>query len=122
MFTFNTKRMNAMDKNSQPPVRETAKEARQGLLGKPILMVLIGGLFLAAVAWGVAEIYGESTDNNASQTNQENNPGSQNAQPDDVSRPSPDLPNANPPVDKDPTPQTGTGGDSQTKNPATTQP
>ena len=64
-----------MDKNSQPPVRETAKEARQGLLGKPILMVLIGGLFLAAVAWGVAEIYGESTDNNASQTNQENNAG-----------------------------------------------
>ncbi len=111
-----------MDKNSQPPVRETAREARQGLLGKPILMVLIGGLFLAAIAWGVAEIYGESTDNNASQTNQENTPAGQNAQPGDVTSPSPDLPNANAPVDKDPTPQTGTGGDSQTKNPPNAQP
>jgi hypothetical protein len=120
MFAFNTKRMNAMDKNSQLPVRETAKEARQGLLGKPVLMVLIGGLLLAAIAWGVAEIYGESTDDSATQTSHENNPGSQNAQPNDVTSPSPDLPKANTPVDKDPTPQTGTGGDSQTKNPAGT--
>ena len=34
------------------------KKARQGGLGLPVLLVLIGGLILAAVAWWGAEIYG----------------------------------------------------------------
>lgn len=46
----------------EKPVTETATEARQGRKGKPVLIVLIGGLFLAAVAWAGAELWGESTD------------------------------------------------------------
>jgi hypothetical protein len=38
-----------------PPVK-----ARQGMLGTPVLMVLIAALVLAAVAWWGAEIFGES--------------------------------------------------------------
>ena len=36
----------------------TTNRARQGPLGRQVLMVLIGGLVLAMAAWGVAEIYG----------------------------------------------------------------
>jgi hypothetical protein len=105
-----------MDKqNSQRQVRETAKEARQGPLGRPILRVLIGGLLLAVAAWGAAEMFGESTDDRATITNQETNTNGQNTLP--RSR---DQPTTVAPVDKSPAPQTGTGGDSQTKNPAET--
>jgi len=34
------------------------EKAKQGRAGHHLLMILIGGLLLAAVAWGVAEIYG----------------------------------------------------------------
>lgn len=34
------------------------KKARQGRLGLPVLIVLVAGLILAAVAWWGAEIYG----------------------------------------------------------------
>lgn len=40
---------------------ETDK-ARQGRRGGPVLLVLVAALLLAAVAWGVAEFYGEATD------------------------------------------------------------
>ncbi len=110
-----------MDKqHSETPVRETATEARQALPGRPILVVLIGGLLLAAIAWGAAEMYGESTDDSATITNQDDTTGTQNMRPDDATPPSGNPPADNAPVDKDPTPQTGTGGDSQTKNPAGT--
>jgi hypothetical protein len=39
----------------------TGTEARQGSSGRPVLMVLIAGLVLAAIAWGGAEWWGEST-------------------------------------------------------------
>lgn len=39
--------------------------ARQGHWGRHVLMVLIGGLALAMVAWAVAEMYGENIDQNA---------------------------------------------------------
>lgn len=45
-------------------VNVTPVEARQGYLGRPVLMVLGAGLILAAIAWAVAEGYGEA-DNNA---------------------------------------------------------
>lgn len=35
-------------------------KAKQGRQGRPVLMVLIVGLLLALVAWGVIEIYGTS--------------------------------------------------------------
>ncbi|HEV7337094.1 MULTISPECIES: hypothetical protein [Bosea] len=38
------------------PAVETAVEARQGFLDRPVLMVLIGGLVLAVIAWIGVEI------------------------------------------------------------------
>ncbi|MBE1205940.1 hypothetical protein [Aminobacter carboxidus] len=43
-------------------------KARQGNRGLQMLLVLIGALLLAAVAWGAAEFYGEMIDQNTSQT------------------------------------------------------
>lgn len=34
------------------------RKARQGRTGSPVLMVLLGGLALALLAWGAVEIYG----------------------------------------------------------------
>lgn len=45
-------------------------KARQGFLGKPVLMVLIGGLLLAVIAWTAAEKWGESIDPQADTTTQ----------------------------------------------------
>ncbi len=40
------------DKHSTiEPAVETPVEGRQGFLGRPVLAVLIGGLFLVGVAW-----------------------------------------------------------------------
>ncbi len=47
---------------ASPTVTETATEARQGRYGKPVLMVLVGGMVLALLAWGGVEIWGESID------------------------------------------------------------
>lgn len=47
---------------TEAPVNETATEARQGQLGKPVFIVLISGLILALIAWGGVEIWGESID------------------------------------------------------------
>lgn len=43
--------MRADDHSSADPAIETPVEARQGFLGKPVLMVLCGGLLLTVVAW-----------------------------------------------------------------------
>ncbi len=104
--------------NSQTPVRETAAETRQGPLGRPMLKVLIGGLILAAIAWGAAEMFGESTDNNATISGQESPAAGQN-KPSDQATPSGDQPTTNAPATS-PTPQSGTGGDSQAKPPSST--
>jgi hypothetical protein len=45
------KPMVADDHTTSHPAVETPVEARQGFLGRPVLMVLIGGLALAGVAW-----------------------------------------------------------------------
>ena len=52
----------------EKPVVESANDARQGPPGFPVLKVLIAALVLAAIAWGVAGMYGESTDAPSSQT------------------------------------------------------
>lgn len=44
-----------------PKTVQTDK-ARQGRRGSPVLLVLVAALVLAAVAWGIAEIFGEATD------------------------------------------------------------
>lgn len=43
-------------------VTESATDARQGRYGKPVLAVLVSALVLAMMAWGAAEIWGESID------------------------------------------------------------
>lgn len=48
--------MRADDHSSADPAVETPVEARQGFLGAPVLMVLIGGLALAVVAWIAVEL------------------------------------------------------------------
>lgn len=100
-------------------------KVRQGPLGRPVLVVLIAALLLAIVAWGVAEIYGvaikaPSTDqqggqppavsgsNPASSDSAQSQSDSVNSQPIDK----------NPKVDKNPTPQSSTGGDQQGVQPS----
>jgi len=41
---------------SADPAVETPVEARQGFLGRPVLVVLVAGLFLAVVGWVFAEM------------------------------------------------------------------
>lgn len=43
--------LRADDHSDADPAVETAIEARQGFLGRPVLMVLISGLVLAMAAW-----------------------------------------------------------------------
>lgn len=43
--------MRADDHSTADPAMETPVEARQGFLGRPVLVVLIGGLALAILAW-----------------------------------------------------------------------
>ena len=105
--------------DSQTPVRETATETRQGPLGKPVLMVLLGGLVLAVIAWGAAELFGESTDNNATISGQETPAAGQNKPSDQATPPSGDQPTTNAPAENA-RPQTGTGGDTQAKPPSNT--
>ena len=47
--------LRADDHSNLDPARETPTEARQGFLGRPVLMVLVGGLVLAMIAWFVVE-------------------------------------------------------------------
>lgn len=49
------KPLRADDHSTLAPAQETPTEARQGFLGRPVLMVLIGGLVLAVIAWFVVE-------------------------------------------------------------------
>lgn len=42
--------------STEDPAVESPIEARQGFLDRPVLMVLIGGLALAVVAWIVVEL------------------------------------------------------------------
>lgn len=43
----------------------SGKDARQGRQGSRVLLVLVGALILVALAWGIAEFYGESIDHTA---------------------------------------------------------
>lgn len=47
--------MRADDHTNANPAVETPVEGRQGFLGAPVLMVLVGGLVLAIIAWFVVE-------------------------------------------------------------------
>jgi len=49
--------MRADDHSNANPAVETPVEARQGFLGKPVLMVLVGGLVLVIIAWIALQIF-----------------------------------------------------------------
>jgi len=106
-------------------VEASAVEARQGLLGRPVLYVLVGGLFLAMIAWGAAELFGESVDNDPAtevtqpaadsrtQATPENQPVVDNTPPAGENQ-------QTAPTDQDPTPETGTGTSGQGAAPSET--
>lgn len=48
------------ERRMDPRVRVSATEARQGFLGRPVLMVLVISLALVMLAWAAAEFWGTS--------------------------------------------------------------
>lgn len=52
-------------RDSDDRVVLTPTEARQGVLGRPVLYVLVIGLMLAMLAWAAAEFWGMSIDTRA---------------------------------------------------------
>lgn len=98
------------DADSQRKVEMTGTEARQGLLGKPVLMVLICGLILAFIAWFGSGMFGEAVDNDAAtQREQVAPPANDQATP--AGQPTEDSTTTQPaPVDQNPNPQNGSGG------------
>jgi hypothetical protein len=92
-------------------VKISGVEARQGPLGRPVLMVLVASLVLALIAWAGAEIFGESTDNDAATQIEETTPAAKDTDQGIVDNAPATGEQMQPaPVDKDPTPQTGSGG------------
>ncbi len=128
MATYTDERGNRVaSEDTNKIVVETPVEARQGLLGRPVLMVLIGGLVLAMIAWGISEMYGEAVDNDAATDVNQTSTSTPNA----VVTPTDQkvIDNAPPagekmqtaPTDRDPTAESGTGGDTQSVAPAGTE-
>ncbi|WP_409995310.1 hypothetical protein [Rhizobium leguminosarum] len=105
-------------------VTENARDARQGRYGKPVLAVLVGGLVLAMVAWGAAEIWGESIDTDTKST-ASTAPDQINAQPHGAGAfdNNPAGGGSRPPeaTDRDPTPQGNGGGPTMVTTPSGTE-
>lgn len=97
-----------------------AVEARAGLLGKPVLRVLAVSLVLAFAVWGVVELWGERTepvdDTQTSSTVEESQTPAGEEASGDPTR------SETVPADRDPTPQTSTGGETQQTRPDGTDP
>ncbi|HVK90882.1 MAG TPA: hypothetical protein VM468_05670 [Mycoplana sp.] len=109
----------------EPPVELSATQARQGSFGRPVALVLAGGLILALIAWGAVEYWGETQDNAAEATNSE--PAVHQSQPQPQSgntadtAPSTEQKAGTAPTDRDPTYESGTGGQSPVVTPDGTQ-
>ena len=92
-----------------------ARESRQGGLGRPVLRVLGISLALVVLVWGAVEIWGEATDPSdpvdTSQTSSTND--TPTGMIDDTAPGGGETV----PTDRDPTPQSGTGGVSQSVTP-----
>lgn len=105
---------------TQKVVKVTGVEARQGFLGRPVLLVLVAGLALATIAWVIAEGYGEGIDNDAGTESTQ----STVAEPYATSSDQPVTDNAAQPAeqtDQDPTAQSSTGGNDQSVSPTGTE-
>jgi hypothetical protein len=128
MSTYKDERGNTVaSEETQKVVVTTPVNARQGLLGRPVLMVLIGGLFLAAIAWAIAGMYGEAMENDsATETKQTTSTDTKAVVTPSDQKVIDNTPPAGEtmqtaPTDRDPTAETGTGGDSQSVTPAGTE-
>ena len=91
-------------------------EARQGRTGTHVLYILIGGLLLAGVAWGIAELYGEHAKSPSTQRPAQSSTAPASDTSSDPATSKTDTVNGQPAdqstqVDKNPTPQPTTGGD-----------
>jgi hypothetical protein len=105
------------------PKKIPEEKARQGGWGRHGFTILIAALLLTAIAWGIAEIYGEqaktpATEQSEAPASSSPNPASRDpmqSKTDTINREPVDQ---NPKVAKNPTPQTSTGGDQQGTQPA----
>lgn len=100
------------------------KRARQGGLGRHGFTILIAALLLTAIAWGIAELYGEQAKTPATQEGGGStiSSGPNPAESDPVKSKTDNMNvepvDKNPKIDKNPTPQSSTGGDQQGTQPA----
>jgi hypothetical protein len=100
------------------------KRARQGGWGRHGFTILISALLLTAIAWGAAELYGEQAKTPATQEaggsaiSSGPNPAESNPVKSKTDNMNGEPVDPNPEVDKNPTPQSSTGGDQQGTQPA----
>jgi hypothetical protein len=96
----------------------SASEARQGRPGRPVLKVLGASLALVLLAWGVAEIWGSAIDPADDVDTEQTSSTSGGTQPsqDTIDTTVPGGANTSA-TDRDPTPQSGTGGETQQVTP-----
>lgn len=108
-------------RDPKPDVKVDATRARQGRLGRPVVLVLAVGLLLALIAWGAVEYWGETLDpsERGSTTPTASQP-SDNPAP-EVGTENKNTPENTAPTDRDPTYQSGTGGPSPVVTPDGTQ-
>ncbi|MBB4187865.1 hypothetical protein [Sinorhizobium terangae] len=92
------------------------RETRPGGLGLRVLAVLTAGLFLALLAWGAVELWGEGNDND--QATEQTQPAPSSEQTGSVGNQTPAPADGQPaPTDRSPTAPSGTGGPSQQTSP-----
>lgn len=94
-----------------------AQESRQGGLGRPVLKVLGASLGLALLVWGAVEIWGSQVDPSAPVDASQTSSTSDGTPTQDTIDNSVPGGSETVPTDRDPTQQSGTGGDSQSVTP-----
>ena len=92
-----------------------AKETRQGRLGRPVLKVLGISLGLAFLVWGAVEIWGDRIDPTVD-TEQTSSTSNGTPTQDTIDNTVPGG-GQTVPTERDPTSESGTGGDSQSVTP-----
>ncbi len=111
--------MSNLNERDGPAVEEAARNVRPGPLGRPVAVVLTTALVLALVAWAGVELWGETQDTDATpaETQSSEKPPASSA----PSGGTINTPGNTVPADRDPTPPSSTGGDSQSTSPDGTE-